>query len=228
MFNDTDLPETAIQSPGNTGDMGAERPAAAPPARFGRLALCVAAASALACGVMGTVAYGVWFNHDQQVYAEAMAGARQALGMAALPAAGPPSAKLIAPAKATTSATASHSAATPDEEAHKQASWSGPVIPLSTPAARQTTVADTTHPVAASSATVARRTAPPSNAASQQQLASGRPGRDARLAQQERRSSSTANAGHKDNLFARMGSFFRRVNYRQHDTGNRQDIYSHP
>ncbi|WP_258168000.1 hypothetical protein [Paraburkholderia sp. BL21I4N1] len=56
--------------------------AVAPP-RFGRLAMGVATAGALALGVMGTVAYGVWFNHDQQAYAEAMAGARQALGASA-------------------------------------------------------------------------------------------------------------------------------------------------
>jgi hypothetical protein len=49
------------------------------PAGFGRLALCMAAAAALACGVLGTVAYSVWFNHDQQAYAEAIATARQAL-----------------------------------------------------------------------------------------------------------------------------------------------------
>lgn len=47
--------------------------------RFGRLALCTAAAAALACGVLGTVAYSVWFNRDQQAYAEAIATARQAL-----------------------------------------------------------------------------------------------------------------------------------------------------
>jgi hypothetical protein len=41
----------------------------------------MAAAGALAFGVLGTVAYGVWFNHDQQAYAEAIAGVREALGM---------------------------------------------------------------------------------------------------------------------------------------------------
>jgi len=53
------------------------------PTRFGRLALCFAVAGALTLGVMGTVAYGIWFNQDQRAYAEAMANARQALGTTA-------------------------------------------------------------------------------------------------------------------------------------------------
>jgi hypothetical protein len=56
---------------------------AATPVRFGRLALWVASASALAIGVVGTVAYGVWFNQDQHAYAEAMENARQTLWITA-------------------------------------------------------------------------------------------------------------------------------------------------
>ncbi|MFL9910214.1 hypothetical protein [Paraburkholderia sp. RL17-337-BIB-A] len=235
MFNDTEFPKSAVEHPDAGDDAGAEPSAAAPPLRFGRLALCVAAASALTFGVVGTVAYGVWFNHDQQAYADAMAGARQALGTAALATAGPPaSAKLIAPAKVATAVAAPRPAATastpaaPDEAGKQQASWAGPVTQRATPPARQTSVADATPAVAASSAPAARRAAPPSNAVTQQQLASSRAARDARLAQQDRRSSSTADARRKGSLFARMGSFFRRVSYRQHGTGSRQDIYSHP
>ncbi|MFL9902140.1 hypothetical protein PQR75_29750 [Paraburkholderia fungorum] len=236
MFNDTDLPKSAVEHPDAANDAGAEPLAAAPPVRFGRLALCVAAASALTFGVVGTVAYGVWFNHDQQAYADAMAGARQALGTAALATAGPASAKLIAPARVATAVAAPRPASTvataatpasPDEAGKQQASWSGPVRQLATPAARQTSVADAT-PAVAASAPAAHRAAPPSNTVAQQQLASSRAGRDARLAQQERRSSATADARRKGSLFARMGSFFRRVSYRQHGTGSRQDIYSHP
>jgi hypothetical protein len=51
------------------------------PLRFGRLALWMASATALGIGVLGTVAYGMWFNHDQRVYAEAMASARRTLGI---------------------------------------------------------------------------------------------------------------------------------------------------
>ena len=75
MLNDTEFSKSAVESPDTGFDSGAEPPAVAPPVRFGRLALCVATASALALGVVGTVAYGVWFNHDQQAYAEAMAHA---------------------------------------------------------------------------------------------------------------------------------------------------------
>ncbi|SIO69633.1 hypothetical protein SAMN05444172_5921 [Burkholderia sp. GAS332] len=275
MFNDTDLPKSAVESPDAALDADAEPSTAAPPARFGRLALCVAAAGALAFGVVGTVAYGIWFNHDQQAYAEAMAGARQALGTAASTPAGPalaqsngpprPATFAVAPAtamgtavgmqaptaatsvitgtqatagiSATAAATApatapatvrTQAAAEADgEEGGQQASWSGPVTRFSMPTASQTSVADATPAVAGSSDPATHRPAPPFNPAAQQ-LVSSRPGRDARLAQQDRRSSSTANSRHKSSLFARMGSFFRRVSYRQHGTGSRQDIYSHP
>lgn len=282
MFNDTEFSKSAVESPDTGFDAGAEPAAAAPPVRFGRLVLCVATASALAFGVVGTVAYGVWFNHDQQAYADAMARARQALGTAASAAAGPALAKSIAPPRSATfaatprSATAAAAAegtaggmqapsvkavttgaqvtavasattgtqatvnppatarmqaaaAAPDgEEGGKLASWSGPVTRLPAHTVSQTGGADaTTAGLAASSTPAAQRAAPPSNSAPQQ-LASGRPGRNARLAQQDRRAASAANAKHKDSLFARMGSFFRRVSYRQHDNGSRQDIYSHP
>ncbi|MFM0204828.1 hypothetical protein PQR53_33935 [Paraburkholderia fungorum] len=237
MFNDTDLPRSAAAHPDASDDAGVEPSAEAPPVRFGRLALWVAAASALTFGVVGTVAYSVWFNHDQQAYADAMARARQALGTTALAATAPASAKLIAPARMATYAAAPRQPATaamaatqasPEEEGKQQASWSGPVTPFSLPADRQASVARATPAVAASSVPAVHRAAPPSNVAAQQQPAASRAGRDARLAQQDRRSSSTANARQKGSLFARMGSFFRRVSYRQHGSGSRQDIYSHP
>jgi hypothetical protein len=267
MFNDADLPKSAVESPDTGFDAGAEPSAAAPPPRFGRLALCVAAASALAFGVVGTVAYGIWFNHDQQAYADAMAGARQALGTAASAAVGQAVANSIAPPRPATFAAAPRSVATaaaertaggmqaaaatpaapgtqatagtpaaaqmqataaaPDEEEKggKLASWSGQVTRLPAPTVSQTSVADASPAVAASSAQAVHRAPPRSNSAGQQ-WASGRSGRDSRLAQQDRRSSSTANSRHKGSLFARMGSFFRRVSYRQHGTGSQQEIYS--
>ncbi|CAE6722203.1 hypothetical protein [Paraburkholderia haematera] len=247
MFNDPDLPRSAEERPDTEFDAGvepsfeagAEPLATAPPVRFGRLALFVAAASALAFGVVGTVAYGVWFNHDQQAYAEAMAGARQALGTAASASVGQAVAKSSAPpgpaiaaaaqrsAAATATATAATATPSDGEEGGKDASWTGPVTRVPGLASRQTSVADATPAVAASSVPAAQLAAPPSNPAVQQ-LASGRPGKDARLAQQDRRSSSTANSRHKGSLFARIGSFFRRVSYRQHGTGSQQDNYSHP
>lgn len=268
MFNDTDLPKSAVENPDAGFDAGAEPSAAAPPARFGRLALCVAAASALAFGVVGTVAYGIWFNHDQQAYAEAMAGARQALGTAASAPVGPVLAHSIVPPgpatfaaaprlatagtavdmQASTAATAVTTGVQPTaeipatapatvrtqavveadgEEGGQQASWSGPVTRFSMPTGSQISVADATPAVAESSDPATHRPAPPFNPTGQQ-LAASRQGRDTRLAQQDRRSSSTANSRHKGSLFARMGAFFRRVSYRQHGTGSHQDTYSHP
>ncbi|QQC65729.1 hypothetical protein I6I06_23230 [Paraburkholderia ginsengisoli] len=81
MANDSDMPQSETEGPGSAFDTRGPRPTTASPPAFGRLALCIAAAGALAFGVLGTVAYGVWFNHDQQTYAEAIAGVRQALGM---------------------------------------------------------------------------------------------------------------------------------------------------
>ncbi|CAN7632991.1 hypothetical protein LJR230_004657 [Trinickia sp. LjRoot230] len=46
---------------------------------YGGLALWVASATALAVGVSGTIAYGIWFDRDQRAYAEAIVSAREAL-----------------------------------------------------------------------------------------------------------------------------------------------------
>src|SRR5258708_1681753 len=54
---------------------------AAPPARFGCPARWVAPASALAFGVVATVTYAVWSNHDQRAYVESKASTRQVLGI---------------------------------------------------------------------------------------------------------------------------------------------------
>jgi hypothetical protein len=51
-------------------------------AKNGRFTLWVASACSLAVGVAAAVAYGVWFNHDQRAYMDAIASARQALGIA--------------------------------------------------------------------------------------------------------------------------------------------------
>lgn len=228
MFNDTDLPKSAVEHPDTRFGAGGEHLAAAPPVRFGRLALCVATASALAVGVVGTVAYGVWFNHDQQKYADAIAGARQALGTAASTVAGRAAAESIAPpGRITASMQATAAAPATEEAGEKQASWSGPVTrpPALAPALSQTVAADPTQ--GASSVPAVLHATPPSNPGAQQ-FGGGRSGKTAHLAQPDRRSASTANTRHKSSLFARMGSFFRRVSYRQHGTGSQQDLYSHP
>ncbi|WP_153140721.1 hypothetical protein [Paraburkholderia agricolaris] len=236
MSNDTDLPKSAVERPDTGFDAGGGSgpSAAAPPVRFGRLALCVATASSLAVGVVGTVAYGVWFNHDQQRYADAIAGARQALGAVGSTAVRQAIAESITPpGSATAPARTAAAAPVMDEAGEKQASWSGPVTrppapaptPTPMPTVTQTAVADATPATVSTPAVL--HAASPSNPPAQQPGV-GRSGRDARLAQSDRRSAPTANARHKSSLFARMGSFFRRVSYRQHGTGSQQDLYSHP
>lgn len=260
MFNETDLPNSVADGPktGFDASFDAEAPpAASAPPRFGRLALCVAAASALAFGVVGTVAYGIWFNHDQQAYAEAMAGARQALGMAGAPAsAAAISAIAAVPAQApapvtAVAASAVRPAITPvsphaaqfagpqspplamltseGEEGGKQAVWAGEVkrrpLAAAPDADPATNLADAS-PAAPTSATLPARSPRP------QQVAANRQGKDWHNAQQERRANA-ADTRHKASLFARVGQFFRHVNYRQHGSGGgsgsqQQDVYSHP
>ena len=289
MANDTDLP----YSDPERRDAGFEDRdpygANASPARFGRLALCTAAAGALAFGVLGTVAYSVWFNHDQQAYAEAIATARKALGIRGPAAASvsgrqpAPQAVMVAKAAAVAATDASarataaipgapammtpHGAATATaltntastkeiaaartgEEGGKHAVWAGQVAraPM-TPATMATTLADATPtgntladatladtpratpatpPTPAPSPRRNNRRATNTDPAAQPSSAS-RNARDARIAQQERSGSAANATQHKSSLFARMGLFFRRVSYRQHDSGRQQqDIYSHP
>jgi hypothetical protein len=295
MANDTDLPYP--EADGRDAGFEDRDPygANASPARFGRLALCTAAAGALAFGVLGTVAYSVWFNHDQQAYAEAIATARQALGIRGPAAASvsgrqPPQAVMAAPApavpvadapaRATAAAMAGAPATmTPDgaatanalmnaastektaaaqagEEGGKHAVWSGqvarapattattvttatiaPTLADATPAGNalpDTTFADNIHPAPATPPTPApsprrhNRRATNADPAAQPSTAS-RPAKDSRIAQQERNGSAPNATKQTSSLFARMGLFFRRVSYRQHDTGRQQqDVYSHP
>jgi hypothetical protein len=130
MSKHPELPKSGAGSPDVDANREVDPVPAAPPARFGRLALWVASASALAVGVVGTVAYGVWFNHDQRAYVEAMASARQALGIT-----GPTS-----PTQPT--------------------SWSGQVTPSSLPPARGTTVAGADLAPSAASAPFDHRAVP--------------------------------------------------------------------
>jgi hypothetical protein len=299
MANDSDLPQSETEGPERGFDTRSPHRTATSAPAFGRLALCTAAAGALAFGVLGTVAYGLWFNHDQQAYSEAIAGVRQALGMpgaASVVAAGSAMNRLAEPVALSgpagsatvpvTAATSSHTmpttpalkpgatenalavpsapattAATPrasttptppsapttstasstqaalevkGEEGSKQAVWSGQVAQApAKPAPTTTTMADATFATPASSPSPrSTRHAINGAEAATQQSSPGRTGKDARAAQSERRVASAnanANARHKNSLFARMGLLFRRVNYRQHDSGRQQqDIYSHP
>jgi hypothetical protein len=228
-----------------------------PPPRFGRLALCIAAAGALTFGVMGTVAYGVWFNEDQQTYADAIAGARQALGS---PASGgvPTVAVAHAPdepgALSSTQSAAPLAAAQPTTpppapdlalgstttkggfEDTNPAVWTGQIHPSAPDPSLTATLADTSTDTATNSATddaadtsaasvvptpAPRATKHSANAAE----SSAHSAKEARLAQERRAAAKRDKGG----LFARIGQFFRRVSYRQHDNGRQQqDTYSHP
>lgn len=243
MYNDADSPNSVLDGQDAGGQTSGLSISATPP-RFGRLAMCVATASALAIGVLGTVAYSVWFNHDQQAYAEAMVGARRALGnsasasaavmaktagVTALPAAAV-LAKSPQPSPAASGAAVAASAAVADPEAGGRfASWSGQVkasAPRPDVVAEAAPAAPAPAPAAAPPIISTRRSASAANPPPQQ-LVAARPAKDGRATPQERRAAPES-ARHKNNLFARMGLFFRHVNYRQHGNANRQDIYSHP
>ncbi|MBB5507496.1 hypothetical protein [Paraburkholderia atlantica] len=246
--DDTDLRDSTTDGRSSFEPDGTDE-SGVPPPRFGRLALCLAAAGALTFGVMGTVAYGVWFNQDQQTYADAIAGARQALGSSApaVPtvavAHAPQEAATPAIAQSATQPTASDVALTTAGanggfEDTNPAVWSGQIHP-STPepnltAALADTPVDTSADLSADLSTNPPTapivpTPPPRStrhvANSTAKPAGGHDAKETRVAQQERRASSQ----HRGGLFARIGQFFRRVSYRQHDNGRQQqDPYSHP
>lgn len=248
MSNDTDLPKEAIDGPDTSFNPDFDSMPAAPPGRFGRLALCVAAASALALGVVGTVAYGVWFNDDQRAYVEAMTGAREALGITAstasvtsaasvrptTPALSTASARPTAPAisaamaKPTTPSESSESTvlATEDDPPSEHAVWAGQVRRSSSPPSRETAAA-AADPIAPMPPVRSARRAALSPDSAAPQLADARSGRESRIAPQDRRTQVSARKA-KPSVFARVRQFFRRVSYRQHGTGSRQDNYSHP
>jgi hypothetical protein len=183
-------------------NLDADPAATETPARFSRLALWVASASALTLGVMGTLAYGVWFNQDQHTYAEAMEHARQTLwltGAAAAP-------------------------AVDTAQAVQQMSPSGYVTtPLSpAPAA---TVASAAPNTTVPSTQFNQRAAPANFTAPKSAVI--RPVRGSRSANAERHRPITP-VKSSGNLFTRVGSFFHRVSYRQHGTQSQRDIYAHP
>ncbi|MGF6572685.1 hypothetical protein ABH945_004806 [Paraburkholderia sp. GAS333] len=142
MFNDTHLPQSdanGAQADFPAEDLRDANDTRDPAPRFSRLALCVTAASALTLGVVGTVAYGVWFEHDQQAYADAMASARQSLGAPAAANSQPvrqivsaqtEALPVIGNTSATEAAREPAGSSTPGqqiEEGSQQAVWSGQV-----------------------------------------------------------------------------------------------------
>lgn len=158
MANDTDLPQSEMEGPDSGFEETDGHGTNASPPRFGRLALCVAAAGALAFGVLGTVAYGVWFNHDQQAYAEAMAGARQALGVPATESA----AAARMPAKSAASTGPAVLAAAPRTPATTVASVATARAPA--PTTTETLIAATPAPPVAAATSSAPATTTPTSA----------------------------------------------------------------
>jgi hypothetical protein len=171
---------------------------AQPPVRFGRLALWIASASALAVGIMGTVAYGVWFNQDQHAYAEAMEHARQTLW-------------IVEPA--------------PEATPLVQPTASSGFVASPLAPSRPVTVASADLIAPVSATQFNRRTVPSDSAAPK--LAVTRPLRASCSANVEHRR-AMSRAKSNGNLFTRMSSFFHRVSYRQHGTESQRDIYAHP
>ncbi|SAK77430.1 hypothetical protein AWB79_04749 [Caballeronia hypogeia] len=223
------------------------------PLRFGRLALWMASASALGIGVLGTVAYSMWFNHDQRVYAEAMSSARKTLGIdqpaiaAQTQSAGAVETPLTVP-PGYVNPTASNDGSSPvdtaaladnppppetgDEPALAAASPSvegdgdGGATTATSAAAlamAATQDADGAQTAPSAQSVAAQRRGNPS---ATQQVA-GNHGNSA--AQARRRAAHASPAAKPEGgLFARVGAFFHRVSYR-HNVPNRQrEEYSRP
>ncbi|MCC8395212.1 hypothetical protein LJ656_21730 [Paraburkholderia sp. MMS20-SJTR3] len=222
-LDDIELRRSTAQSPDFDTDLHGSRTTRPAPPRFGRLAVGIAAATALTFGVIGTVAYSVWFNHDQQTYADAIASARAALGSSTagqVRAATPPAVAAapynppdrLADNTAGPAATTAYSLATNPAPADTPNGLDlYPPSPLGPPAANAANAANAVTPAVA----------PP------QRPGNARPAKDARLAQERR--AAPSNAKHSTNLFARVGQFLHRASYRQQHSGRQeQDIYSHP
>jgi len=274
MFRHAELPTSGAASPDADIDLVHDDLPPHAPRRFGRLALWIASASALGIGVAGTVGYKVWFNQDQRAYVEAMAIARQELGItqatlaaqtlstgiveptqAYMPGEAPSAlgATGAAPYAAAEPAPAPGLAALPAQTAAQTAAQiPDPLAPVSTataailaaaeaaPSAPSAAPATAAAPSAAAVAVAtarpaptarttqaARRSARMASASPNPQQASTRASRQNPAVSQNRRHPAT-HAKPDESLFARMGSFFHRVSYRQNGNSSQRDEYSRP
>jgi hypothetical protein len=207
-----------------------------PPLRFGRLALWMASATALGIGVLGTVAYSMWFTHDQRVYAEAMTSARRTLGIEQPALANTQSGGMVEAAPATTVVSPSGYAAQPIETATLAGTTPPPdTMPPSAdlavstdaedPAATVTSAAPSV-PVAAT--TPAAQVAQVAQVAQRKVSANASSAAPAHTVHTARR--HVVRAKPDTGLFARMGAFFHRVSYQQQRDGTtrQRDEYSRP
>jgi hypothetical protein len=203
MSKHTELPS---ETDGSETDfnLDADPALARTPIRFGRLALWIASASALTIGVMGTVAYGVWFNQDQHAYAEAMEHARQTLWLAA-------------PAPAPEPALAAQQVASSD---YVEA-------PAPVPPSRAVAIASASADMNAHvSSTQLDRRASLSDSAAPKLAVTPHVRGSCTASEGHRRPVPRVKSN--GDLFTRVGSFFHRVSYRQHGTEGQRDIYAHP
>lgn len=180
-----------------------------PPRRFGRLALWVVSASALAVGVAGTVAYRVWFDHEQNAYVEALSSARTTLGMSQ-----------------TTLAQASYG--TVDAPRGNPPDAVEAVTPVAPTTLASADTPPTTAPLVLPAAP--GRAGTPAVAANRAQQTAQSKANRAQTTQNtaQNRRHTTPRAKPNESLFARMGSFFHRVSYRQNVNGSQRDEYSRP
>lgn len=178
------------------------------PRRFGRLALWTASATALGVGVLGTVAYGMWFNHDQRVYAEAMTSARETLG-------------IDQPVLAATQSSGVVEAPVMAHPENIKLAGSPPA--LERPALSAVAAAPA---VVAEDDAVQQRAAPAGQSGNRASRASEKPVRTAQANQNTKRRAPPAKA--EPGLFARVGAFFHRVSYRRNATSGQREEYSRP
>jgi hypothetical protein len=182
--------------------------------------VCLISAMGLAVGVMGTAAYVIWFNHDQDAYSDAVQSAQRpptaTAVVAGADAAEPPA------ALATSAVTGRVTPAVP-------AASTGP---LNKPARADDTAAlsaNETLDEADSS-----DPADPADVADEAKPAAARPAlaTNANLnARAERKPfvHHAVKAKPKENFFSRFKSMFRKVDWhRGRDTGKQPDPYSHP
>ncbi|MDR5757193.1 hypothetical protein [Caballeronia sp. LZ035] len=225
-------------------DFGDEPSPVRAPLRFGRLALWMASASALGIGVLGTVGYGMWFNHDQRVYAEAMASARKTLGIeqpviaAQTQSAGVVEAPGTAPAVYvgnTSGDTSANVTATPLDTAAPSMEAPTTVAAADDDDNSQDVAGTAELATATALAAAPRTTAPAQTAAAprrangptvQQTAQTGNRAAQANQANPARR--RTAHAKPEGGLFARVGAFFHRVSYRHNVPTRQREEYSRP
>ncbi|MDR5878101.1 hypothetical protein [Caballeronia sp. LZ032] len=225
-------------------DFGDEPSPVRAPLRFGRLALWMASASALGIGVLGTVGYGMWFNHDQRVYAEAMASARKTLGIeqpviaAQTQSAGVVEATGTAPAVYvgnTSGAASANVTATPLDTASPSTDAPTTLAAATADDPAQDAAGTTELATATALAATPRSTAPAqiaattrrANGAAVQQTAQT----SSRAPQANQASAARRHSAHakpEGGLFARVGAFFHRVSYRHNVPTRQREEYSRP